>query len=89
MAAKAHKRLDMVSEELKLIDSEAGTANRIIQGVVVMVAENDVGGIAQDESGGIGCNQDAVNGGGSNRSAMPTETREGALKMVAEAPKKL
>ena len=35
--AEAHNRLDMVSEELKLMESEAGTANRFIQGVVEMV----------------------------------------------------
>ena len=35
-AAEAHKRLDMVSEELKLMDYVAGATNRIIQGVVEM-----------------------------------------------------
>ena len=36
--AEAHKRLEMVYEELKLMESESGTANRIIQGVVEMAA---------------------------------------------------
>ena len=38
-AAEVHKRLEMVSEELKLKESESSAANQIIQGVVKMVAE--------------------------------------------------
>ena len=36
--AEVYKRLEMVSEKLKLMEYEAGTINRIIQGVVEMVA---------------------------------------------------
>ena len=38
IVAEAHKRLEMVLEELNLMDYEAGAANQIIQGVVEMVA---------------------------------------------------
>ena len=36
-AEEVHKRLDMVPEELKLMESEARAVNQIIQGVVEMV----------------------------------------------------
>ena len=36
--AEEHKRLEMVSGRLKFMDYESGATNRIIQGVVEMVA---------------------------------------------------
>ena len=38
IAAEAHKMLEMVSEELKLMDFESNFTNRIIQGFAEMVA---------------------------------------------------
>ena len=88
-AAEAHKRLDMVSEELNLMESESGVFNRIIQGVVETVAE-----ITEERSGKMKTLEaDAFKMMSTMEEAaeVPTtrDMREGALKMVAEAPKKL
>ena len=37
-AEEAHNRLEMVSKELKLMESKSDSANQIIQGVLEMVA---------------------------------------------------
>ena len=88
-AEEAHKRLDMVLEELKFMDSEAGTNNQIIQGFVEIVAET-----TEDELLKIkAAEADALKMLSAMEEAaeapMTTEKRKGVLKMVAEAPKKL
>ena len=76
----------MVPEELKLMDSESGTANRTIQGIVEMVAA-----MTKEELCKMTAEKrDAFKMMSTMAEApMTTETREVALKMVAEAPKKL
>ena len=88
-AAEAHKRLEVVPEELKFMESEADTVNRIFQGVVEMVTST-----MEEESCNItSAEADALKMLSTMEEAeeepMNTEKREGALKMVSEAPNKL
>ena len=86
IAVKVHKRFEMVLEELKLMGSEAGADNRIIQDVVDMVVattKDELKNMTAEEADALKMLSIMA------EAPMLTETRKGALKMVAEAPKKL
>ena len=87
--SEAHKRLEMVSEELKLMEYESSTVNRIIQGVVDMVAatmEEESRNMTSAEADALKMLSTMAE---PEESPMTKERREGALKMVSEAPNKL
>ena len=87
--SEAHKRLEMVSEELKLMEYEAGTINRIIQGVVEMVAATMEEELCKMTSAEADVLKMLSTMAEAAEAPMTMDTREGALKMVSEAPNKL
>ena len=88
-AVEAHKRLDMVLEELKFMDSEAGTNNQIIQGFVEIVAETTEDELLKIKAAEADALKMLSAMAEAAEAPMTTEKRKGVLKMVAEAPKKL
>ena len=79
-----HKRLEMVLEELKFMESEAGTTNQIIQGVVEMAVAT-----TKEESRNMTATEaDAFKMLSTmaevTEAPMSRKTREGALKILAE-----
>ena len=87
--AEAHKMLEMVSEQLKLIESESGAVNQIIQGVIDMVAaamEEDTCKMILEEADALKIMSTMVE---AIEAHLTKNRRNGTLKMVAEAPKKL